>query len=310
MGTAAVIRPDDLSSFLSIDLNQIRSTLDLLTQTTVLRRVEMIECMGCGMAAPRSDYLEGLDEDDEYRCTSCDRALTDRTIQIITAYQPGEKWQEVSTLRDTSGNAGAREASSSSSSSNTKTCVFQRGTKVWTLSFDGTTVHVPELAGMNYIAELLRRPRTPIDADTLVGTAHENADASPEASEERVVLAGAALPGIPMTDAKAIKAVKAELSKRKGELKDCPADDARSTQLQREISQLQNYLVQVKGQHGRPRTTGGITSRARSRVKHAIDRAITRIAEQHLPLANHLQDSIRTGNSPVYMPAEVPDWQF
>jgi hypothetical protein len=163
---------------------------------------------------------------------------------------------------------------------------------------------------MNYIAELLRRPRTPIDADTLVGTAHENADASPEASEERVVLAGAALPGIPMTDAKAIKAVKAELSKRKGELKDCPADDARSTQLQREISQLQNYLVQVKGQHGRPRTTGGITSRARSRVKHAIDRAITRIAEQHLPLANHLQDSIRTGNSPVYMPAEVPDWQF
>jgi hypothetical protein len=310
MGTAAVIRPDDLSSFLSIDLNQIRSALDLLTQKTVLRRVEMIECMGCGMAAPRSDYLQGLDEDDEYRCTSCDRALTDKTIQIITAYQPGEKWLEVSTLRDASRNAGVREASSTSTS-NKKTCVFQRGTKVWTLSFDGTTVHVAELAGMNYIAELLRRPRTPIDADTLVGTARENADASAEASEERVVMAGAAMPGIPMTDAKAIKAVKAELAKRKGELKDCPADDdARSAQLQSEISQLQNYLAQVKGQHGRPRATGGVASRARSRVKHAIDRAITRIAEQHLPLANHLQGSIRTGNSPVYMPTEVPDWQF
>jgi hypothetical protein len=66
-------------------------------------------------------------------------------------------------------------------------------------------------------------------------------------------------------------------------------------------------LAQGKGQHGRLRATGGITSRARSRVKHAIDRAITRIAEQHLPLANHLQNSIRTGNSPVYMPTEVPD---
>ena len=309
MGTAAVIRPDDLSSFLSIDLNQIRSALDLLTQETLLHRVEMIECMGCGMAAPRSDYLQGLDEDDEYRCTSCDRALTDRTIQIITAYQPGEKWQEVSTLRDASGNAGGREASSSSTS-NKNPCVFQRGTKVWTLCFDGTTVHVPELAGMNYIAELLRRPRTPIDADTLVGTARESADASAEVSEQRVVMASAAMPGIPMTDAKAIRAVKGELAKRKEELKDCPADDARSAQLQREISQLQNYLAQGKGQHGRPRATGGITSRARSRVKHAIDRAITRIAEQHLPLANHLQNSIRTGNSPVYMPTEVPDWQF
>jgi hypothetical protein len=312
MGTAAVIRSDDLASFLKMDPNQVRSALELFAQVGVLQRLEMIECTHCEMPALRSEYEEAL-EDDEYRCTSCDRPLTERTIQIITAYQRGGKWQEVSNPWDGSGDSPSNTSSvmlDEQTRSNEKACVFHKGIKVWTLSFEGTTAHVADLVGMNYIAELLRHPRTLIDADTLVATVRENTDTASETPEERVVMAGAAIPGIPMTDAKAIKAVKAELATRKGELKDCAADDARSALLQREISQLQNYLAQVKGQHGRPRATGGITSRARSRVKHAIDRAITRIAEQHLPLANHLQDSIRTGNSPVYMPTEVPDWQF
>ncbi len=79
----------------------------------MLSRVEMIECSYCQMAAPRSDYQEALDEEDEYRCTSCDRPLTDRTMRLITAYQRGEKWPEVlvSTL------ASVPHVSSSGSSS-------------------------------------------------------------------------------------------------------------------------------------------------------------------------------------------------
>ena len=86
MGTPEVIRSDDLASFLNIDPNQMRSALDMFAQVGVLLRVEMIECTYCRMAAFRSDYQEALDEDDEYRCTSCDRPLTNRTIQVITAY--------------------------------------------------------------------------------------------------------------------------------------------------------------------------------------------------------------------------------
>src|ERR1039458_2941081 len=93
MGTAEAIRYDDLARFLNIDTHQTRSALDMFAQEGLLRRVEMIECPYCQMAALRSDYQETLDEDDEYRCTSCDRPLTDRTIQIITAYRRGEKWQ-------------------------------------------------------------------------------------------------------------------------------------------------------------------------------------------------------------------------
>ena len=81
MGTAEVIRSDDLASFLNIDPNQMRSALDMFAREGVLLRVEMIECTYCQMAALRSEYQEALDEDDEYRCTSCDRPLTNRTIR-------------------------------------------------------------------------------------------------------------------------------------------------------------------------------------------------------------------------------------
>ena len=310
MGTAEVIRADDLASFLGIDPNKIRSALDIFAREGVLLRVEMIECKYCQMPVLRSEYQEALDEDDEYRCTSCDRPLTNRTIQMITAYRRGEKWQEVQDGSESPSDSSGIMLGEQTRRSE-EPCVFRRDTRVWTLSFDGRTVHAAHLVGMNYIAELLRHARSPIEADTLVATIGDNAETKAGVVEERVVVAGAAMPGIPMTDAKAIKTVNAELKKRQAELKDTSADDETTrSKLEREISQLQEYLAEGKGHRGQPRTTGGIASRARSRVKHAIDRAITAIGEQHLPLANHLQNSISTGNSVVYMPTEVPDWQF
>jgi len=95
MGTAEVLRPDDLASFLNIDPNQIRSALELLARNRMLDRDDMIECPYCQMAAPWSDYQQALDEDGEYQCTSCDRALTGNAVQRIVTYRRGEKWQEV-----------------------------------------------------------------------------------------------------------------------------------------------------------------------------------------------------------------------
>ena len=106
MGTAEVVRTDDIASFLNIDPNQMRSALDMFGQAGVLDRVEMIECTHCEMAVFRSEYKEAMDEDGEYRCTSCDRPLTDRTIQMIMAYQRGEKWPEVSNTNDSSRDTG------------------------------------------------------------------------------------------------------------------------------------------------------------------------------------------------------------
>lgn len=109
MGTAEVIRPDDLASLLNVDPNQMRSALDMFARQGVLCQVAMIECPYCRMAAFQSDYQETLDEYDEYRCTSCDRPLTQRTIQTITAYRRGAKWPEVSNTKDSSVDTGLND---------------------------------------------------------------------------------------------------------------------------------------------------------------------------------------------------------
>ena len=110
MGTAEVVRPGDLASFLNVDPNRMRSALDLLAGEALLLRVEMVECRYCQMAALRSDYQQALEEDGEYRCTSCDRPLTSRAIQIITTYRRGERWRAIPNPQNGSGDVGLREA--------------------------------------------------------------------------------------------------------------------------------------------------------------------------------------------------------
>jgi hypothetical protein len=93
MGTAEVIRTDDLASFLGADKNQVESVLDLLAQDDLLSREEMIECAYCRMVVLSSDYKDILAEEGEFRCTCCERRLSDATAQPILTYRRGEKWE-------------------------------------------------------------------------------------------------------------------------------------------------------------------------------------------------------------------------
>jgi hypothetical protein len=98
MRTDGIIRAADLASFLRIDPNQVDAVLEKLSHEKLLRREEMVECTHCRMAAPRSEYQQQLEDEGEYRCTSCDRPLTDTSAKTITAYRRGEKWKEVPPL--------------------------------------------------------------------------------------------------------------------------------------------------------------------------------------------------------------------
>lgn len=93
MGTAEVVRAGDLASFLRLDPNQVLYVLEMLARADVLLREEMIECAHCDMAALRSDYAEAMEDEDEYRCTSCDRVLTSSTIRGIVTFRRGMKWK-------------------------------------------------------------------------------------------------------------------------------------------------------------------------------------------------------------------------
>ncbi len=94
LGAAAVVRKDDLASFLRADLNRVSSVLELLAQDGLLRAVEMIECTYCRMAVLRADYEVVREDEGEYTCTSCDRLLNDTTVDIIVAYRRGKTWRD------------------------------------------------------------------------------------------------------------------------------------------------------------------------------------------------------------------------
>jgi hypothetical protein len=92
MGSAEVLRADDLASFLNLDPNQVLSALELLAATGVLDSEDMIECAHCDMATLHADYEEAMEEDGEYRCTSCEYVLAASTIRRVVTFRHGSKW--------------------------------------------------------------------------------------------------------------------------------------------------------------------------------------------------------------------------
>jgi hypothetical protein len=176
--------------------------------------------------------------------------------------------------------------------------VFRKDGEVWTLSFEGKTVHVSDALGLGYIGELLRTPQMAIEAAQLAGVSVESS---------KLV----ALPGIPLADEATIKAVRADLVEKKTELAGLQKSDwTRRGALQEEIPKLEKYLVEVETHQGKARKVAGTAQRSRTSVTNAINRAIDHISAQHPDLGLHLKESLKTGTTPIYAPVELPDWRF
>jgi hypothetical protein len=175
--------------------------------------------------------------------------------------------------------------------------LFRRENEVWALSFDRTTVHLPDRSGMGHIQELLRRPHTAIEAATLAGALNVGMQV--------------ALREMPSADSETIRQVRATMKEKQTELDGLSKKDwARRGELQDEIGKISTYLRQIQDNRGQPRKMAGNAQRSRTAVTTAINRARDYIAKHHPSLGLHLRESIRTGTSPIYAPSEVPDWQF
>jgi hypothetical protein len=175
---------------------------------------------------------------------------------------------------------------------------FRKDGEIWTLSFERKAVHVTDKLGLDYIAELLRKPRVPIESAQLAG-----------ADVDSTKLA--AVPGIPLSNEKTIKAVRADLVEKRTELAGLQQSNwPRKGVLQEKIAKLEKYLGEVETHHGKARKVAGTAQRSRTSVTNAINRAIEHISRHHPDLALHLKESIKTGTTLIYAPVVLPDWQF
>ncbi|HSK60102.1 MAG TPA: hypothetical protein VK935_13735 [Actinomycetospora sp.] len=156
---------------------------------------------------------------------------------------------------------------------------FRLDGAVWTVSFAGRTVRLPDAKGMHDLATLLARPGREVHCTELVDAAVEQ----PAGGE--------------VLDAEARRGYEARIRQLQDDLDEAEhgGDRGRAEAARLELDLLVDHLAAATGLHGRGRRPGGTAERARSAVTWRIRAALRRIEGVHPRLGRHLRSAVRTG---------------
>ncbi|AUH41784.1 AAA family ATPase [Streptomyces sp. CMB-StM0423] len=179
---------------------------------------------------------------------------------------------------------------------------FRYDGRVWTLTYAGRTVHLPDAKGLRDLHTLLAAPGTDLPAVRLL---------NPEGGEE--LAAAHRLGGDPVLDAEAKSRYRRRLELLDEEIDHATAagDDTRAAAYDRERAALLDELRAAAGLAGRPRRLGDEAERARKAVGARIRDALRKIAKGHPDLAEHLKQTISTGTTCTYHPpSPAPTWRL
>ncbi|MFL6223068.1 MAG: transcriptional regulator, partial [Actinomycetes bacterium] len=181
--------------------------------------------------------------------------------------------------------------------------VFRREGDYWTVSFEGHTARVRDLKGMRHLARLLADPGREYHVLDLV--AAETGSGAQAAGSQAAGLPRAGLGDAGESlDAQAKDAYRRRLAEIDDDLEQARAigDAERAAQADAERDFLVQELARAFGLGGRDRRAASASERARAAVTRAVRQAMTRIAEHHPQLGQHLSRTIRTGTYCAYAP--------
>jgi tetratricopeptide (TPR) repeat protein len=190
--------------------------------------------------------------------------------------------------------------------------VFRREGDYWSVAFEGREVRIRDLKGMRHLARLLAEPGREFHVLDLVSME--------EGTPERLATPDSELTAAGLGDAGEVldPQAKAAYRQRMAELEEDLAeaeewnDPERVSRVNEEIEFLTRELAGAVGLAGRDRKTASAAERARLNVSRAIRSAISRIAENHPELGEHLDATINTGNYCSYTPDPrlPPTWSI
>jgi hypothetical protein len=172
--------------------------------------------------------------------------------------------------------------------------VFRLERDIWTLTFDGVEVRMPDAKGLQDLHTLLANPCVEVAATALATSAFVAADEAP------------------VLDAQAKKAYRDRLDHLDAELDRAAVrgDGARAEMLEKERAALLDELRRAAGLGGRDRSMNSDRERLRKTVTARIRDTLRRLDDRHPALAAHLRASVRTGATCVYAPAEPVSWRL
>jgi hypothetical protein len=174
------------------------------------------------------------------------------------------------------------------------TNVFRRDHDVWTLTFDGLEVRMPDAKGLRDLHTLLANPGVEVPATSLATDAYVSGDAAP------------------VLDGRAKAAYRRRLDDLDRELDRAAlrGDAAKADTLERERQALIDELRHAAGLGGRDRTLRSDQERLRKTVTARIRDTLRRLDDRHPALAEHLRSSVRTGAVCTYSPALAVHWEL
>jgi tetratricopeptide (TPR) repeat protein len=171
--------------------------------------------------------------------------------------------------------------------------VFRHDGDVWTLSFGGQTVIVPDAKGLHDVHVLLAHAGHAVSVMALNHT-----DGLHVAQAEPVLDAQAKL-----EYAQRIQLIETEIDDALS-----VHNDSRAAALDRERGHLVDELRRATGLHGRSRRFSDDAERARKAVGARIRDTLRHLDSRHPELASHLRECISTGTTCCYQPKKETMW--
>ncbi|MDK1472072.1 AAA family ATPase [Streptomyces sp. 549] len=178
---------------------------------------------------------------------------------------------------------------------------FRREGAVWTLSFQGRTVRVPDAKGLRDLHILLASPGAHLAAVRLL-----------EPAGGEVVVAARGLGGDAVLDEEAKQRYRRRLSHLDEEIDQAldRGDDRRAAELDAERQALLEELRAAAGLGGRTRRLGDESERARKAVTARIRDTLRKLDSRHAELAGHLREAVSTGTTCCYQPQTPVTWRL
>ena len=182
------------------------------------------------------------------------------------------------------------------------TGVFRLAGDTRTVTFDGSTVLLRDLKGMQYLARLLATPGRELHVLDLVTAVHGVEPRSAPAVDDDLHVA--ADDAGPLLDEQARQAYRRRLAEVEEDIAEAEEmrDPERVALARADRDHLVAELARAFGVGGRARTAASTSERARGSVTRAIRYALDRIGDQHPALADHLVRAVRTGTYCAYEP--------
>jgi TolB-like protein len=162
---------------------------------------------------------------------------------------------------------------------------------IWRISYDGSTIQIPEVKGFYDIQKMLMQPRQLYHCAELMGSTLED-------SGEKVI------------DEKARRQYQKKILELQSDIEEAEqySNFERIEKLHEEYDKLVDHLSQSLNLKGKIRETGGAIEKARSAVTWRIRNAIAKIELYHPLLGTHLSNAIKTGTFCSYKPDRNIVW--